>query len=96
MEFRLVILNPAKEHIIDLVLNTDDPKYKLSGGVIAIMPKKPFLCSGIIIDPDPKKEKPSFQDLSEEEKKKILELTKSGRYKVKVEATTGYKIPKSN
>ena len=82
MKYRITVLNELKEHIIDQEIDTLDEKWLPSGGIIAILPKKPFLCGGIVIEPDPEIQKPSFKDVPEEIKEKILADYRKGVYRV--------------
>ena len=52
MKFRVVLLNEKHEHIFDEIVDSRD--YEISGESFALKPKDPFLCGGVIIDPNPK------------------------------------------
>lgn len=51
MKFRVVLLNEKHEHIFDEIVDSRD--YEISGESFALKPKDPFLCGGVIIDPNP-------------------------------------------
>jgi len=57
MKFRVVLLNEKNEHIFDQIVDSID--YEVSGESFALRPKEPFLCGGVIIDPNPETTKVS-------------------------------------